>query len=225
MRHTHILWLLLGLPGLAVAKVPAPPLTSVHFQVVTHYRVPRTVLHADLRAEASGKSPAKLAAAVNQDVSWAKARLQSVPGITWRSTGYQTQATGQTGAPWLVREDLAVRSADPAALLPLLGTLQSRLHLVGMRYAARSAAIQKALRTAELRGLRRYREQAQQNCAALGYHGARPGQVFINTNVVPLARPMPVMTLAARAVPGPVVGQGGTERDRVVVEGNAYCER
>ncbi|MCK9188690.1 SIMPL domain-containing protein [Acidithiobacillus sp.] len=225
MRRTHILWLLLGLPGLAVAKVPTPALTSVHFQVVTHYRVPRTILHADLQAEASGRSPAKLAAMVNQDVSWAKARLQSVPGITWRSAGYQTQATGQAGAPWLVREDLAVQSPNPAALLPLLGTLQSRLHLVGMQYAARSVAVHKALRTAELRGLRRYREQARQNCTALGYHGALPGQVFINTNVVPLARPMPAMALAAKVVPGPVVGQGGTERGRVVVEGNAFCKR
>ena len=225
MRRRQLLWLLLGLPGLAVAKAPLPALTSVNFHVTTHYRVPRTVLHADLQAEASGKNPAELAAVVNQDVAWAKARLQSVPGITWRSAGYQTQATGQTGAPWLVREDLAVQSPNPAALLPLLGTLQSRLHLVGMQYAARSAAVLKALRTAELRGLRRYRKQAQQNCAALGYHGARPGQVFINTNVVPLAQPMPVMALAARAVPGPVVGQGGTERGRVVVGGNAYCER
>ena len=225
MRRTHMLWLLLGLPGLAVAKVPTQALTSVHFQVMTHYRAPRTVLHADLQAEASGRSPAKLAAMVNQDVSWAKARLQSVPGITWRSAGYQTQATGQTDAPWLVREDLAVQSPDPAVLLPLLGTLQSRLHLVGMQYTARSAAVHKALRTAELRGLRRYRKQAQQNCTALGYHGARLGQVFINTNVVPLARPMPVMALAAKVVPGPVVGRGGTERGRVVVEGNAYCER
>lgn len=223
MRRAHILWLLLGLPGLAVAQVP-PPATSVNFHVVTHYRVPRTVLHAYLQAEASGKNPAKLASMVNQDVAWAKARLQSVPGITWRSAGYQTQATGQAGAPWLVREDLAVQSPDPAALLPLLGTLQSRLHLVGLHYAARPAAAHKALRTAELRGLRRYQKEAQQNCAVLGYKGVRLGQIFINTNVVPLARPVPMMAMAARVVPGPVVGRGGTESDRVVVGGNAYCE-
>ena len=227
MRRAQLLWLLLVLPSLAAAQVPtpAPGPASVNFHVVTHYRVPRTVLYADLQAEASGKSPAKLSAVVNQDVAWAKARLQSVPGITWRSAGYQTQATGQTGAPWLVREDLAVQSPDPAALLPLMGTLQSRLRLVEMHYAARSAAAHKALRAAELRGLRRYRKEAQRNCAALGYHGARLGQVFINTNLVLLTRPMPVMAMAARAVPGPVVGRGGTESGRVVVGGNAYCER
>ena len=225
MRRARLLWLFLGLPGLAAAQVPAPAPASVNFHVVTHYRVPRTVLHADLQAEASGKNPAKLAAVVNQDVAWAKARLQSVPGITWRSAGYQTQATGQTGASWLVREDLAVQSLDPAALLPLLGTLQSRLHLAGMHDAARPAVVHKALRAAELRGLRRYRKEAQQNCVVLGYKVVRLGQVFINTNAVPLARPMPVMALAARVVPGPVVGRGGTERGRVVVGGNAYCER
>ncbi len=225
MRRAQLLWLLLGLPSLAVAQVPTPSPASVNFHVTTHYRVPKTVLHAGLQAEASGKNQAKLAAVVNQDVAWAKARLQSVPGITWRSAGYQTQATGQTGAPWLVREDLAVQSPDPAALLPLMGTLQSRLRLVEMHYAARSAAAHKALRAAELRGLRRYRKEAQRNCAALGYHGARLGQVFINTNLVLLTRPMPVMAMAARAVPGPVVGRGGTESGRVVVGGNAYCER
>ncbi|MBU2803644.1 hypothetical protein HF668_00360 [Acidithiobacillus ferridurans] len=93
------------------------------------------------------------------------------------------------------------------------------------KYAAPSAAVHKVLRTADLRGLRQYRKQAQQNCAALGYHGARLGQVFINTNVVPLARPMPVMALATKVVPGPVVGRGGTESGRVVVGGNAYCEK
>jgi predicted secreted protein len=227
MRRARLLWLFLGLPGLAAAQVqtPAPGSASVNFHVVTHYRVSRTVLHADLQAEGLGKKPAKLAAMVNQDVAWAKARLQSVPGITWRSAGYQTQMTGQAGAPWLVWEDLAVQSRDPAALLPLLGTLQSRLHLVGMHYAARPAAVHKALRVAELRGLRRYRKEAQQNCAVLGDKGVRLGQVFINTNVVPLARPMPVMAMAARVVPGPTVGRGGTERGRVVVGGNAYCER
>ena len=224
MKRTTILWLLLGLPSLAAARVPAPAPASVNFHVVTHYRVPRTVLHADLQAEASGKNPAKLAAVVNQDVAWAKARLQSVPGITWRSAGYQTQATGQAGAPWLVREDLAVQSPNPSALLPLLGTLQSRLHLVGLHYAARPAAAHKALRGAELRGLRRYRKEAQQNCDVLGFKGVRLGQIFINTNIVPLARPVPMMAMAARVVPGPVVGRGGTESGRVVVGGNAYCE-
>ena len=224
MRRAHILWLLLGLPALAVAQVPPPALTSVNFHVVTHYRVPRTVLHADLQAEASGKNPVQLASMVNQDVAWAKARLQSVPGITWRSAGYQTQATGQAGALWLVREDLVLQSPDPAALLPLLGTLQSRLHLVGMHYAARPAAAHKALRAAELRGLRRYRKEARQDCAVLGHKRVRLGQIFINTNVVPLARPMPVMALSAQVVPGPVVGRGGTESGRVVVGGNAYCE-
>ncbi|EGQ63415.1 hypothetical protein GGI1_19234 [Acidithiobacillus sp. GGI-221] len=166
----------------------------------------------------------QLASMVNQDVAWAKARLQSVPGITWRSAGYQTQATGQAGAPWLVREDLAVQSPNPSALLPLLGTLQSRLHLVGLHYAARPAAAHKALRGAELRGLRRYRKEAQQNCDVLGFKGVRLGQIFINTNIVPLARPVPMMAMAARVVPGPVVGRGGTESGRVVVGGNAYCE-
>ena len=87
-----------------------------------------------------------------------------------------------------------------------------------------NAAVHKALRAAELRALRRYRKESLKNCAVLGYKGVRLGQVFINTNVVPLTRPMPVMALATRVVPGPVVGRGETERGRVVVGGMLNCE-
>ena len=36
MRRTHILWLLLGLPGLAVAQVPALAPASVNFHIAHH---------------------------------------------------------------------------------------------------------------------------------------------------------------------------------------------
>ena len=196
---------------------------SVNFHVVTHYRVPRTVLHAEIQAIATGRNPAKLANVVNQNVSWAKSQLQSVPGITWRSAGYSTERSGPKDGRWQVSEGLDLHSANPSALLPLLGTLQSRLHLLGMNYEVGSAAGHRAQRVAELRGLRIYRKEAQQNCSALGYKGIRLGQVYINTNIVPMPRP-PVM-MAVRTVPSPVEGQGGAERGRVVVGGNAYCER
>lgn len=49
--------------------------------------------------------------------------------------------TGQKGAPRRVAEVLRVNSRGPSALLLLLGTLESRLWLVGLQYIAAPDAI------------------------------------------------------------------------------------
>lgn len=207
-------------PGLALAETQQAP--GVNFHVVTHYRVPLTVLHADLVAQATGKHPSQLAVQVNRDVAWMVAKLRAVQGIHWRSTGYQTNQLGPKGRKWTVRETVAVWSDTPKSLLPILGTLQSRLQLAGMRYAASSSAQRKAMQQAVVRGLHRYRTTAKQDCKALGFSEVHLGQVFINTNTVTTMHPFPIM-MAARAVPGPVVGQGGAEMGRVVVGGSVDC--
>jgi len=222
-RPVFVVGFLLGFPVVAAAQAQSPNQPSVNFHVVTYFSVPKTELHASLEAQASGKNPADSAETVNSVVSWAQKQLHSVPGITWHSAGYSTERNGQKDANWRVSETLEVQSRNPAALLPLLGTLQSRLNLVDMYYTASAKDTGMALREAELRGLRRYRKEARQNCQALGYERMRLGPTFIDVNTTPW-RPVPVMTMAEKTVPGPVIGQAGSKIGQVVVGGNAYCQ-
>lgn len=218
-RFTVAIGLLLaGLTGNALAA----SIPGVNFHVVTHYRVPRTVVHANLEAQATGISSAAIAAQVNATMAWAATKLHTVPGIHWHSTGYQTYRTGPKGKDWTVRETIKVRG-KPSVLLPLLGTLQSRLHLVGLSYAPAAKVQKQAMQQAVLRGLHRYRKLATQDCKALGFSQAHSGRLFIDTPTTVL--PHPLIMMAARAVPGPVVGHGGEDVGRVVVGGNAYCEQ
>jgi len=223
LKAVSVFGFLLWSPIVAAAQAQSPGQPSVNFHVTTRFSVPKTELHARLEAQASGKNPASLAETVNSTVSWAQKRLSSVPGIGWHSAGYSTERTGQKDANWQVSETLEVQGRNPAALLPLLGTLQSRLNLVDLYYTASAKDTDTVIRKAELRGLRRYRKEALQNCQTLGYERLHLGQTFIDVNTTPW-RPVPVMTMAEKTVPRPVIGQAGSRNGQVVVGGNAYCQ-
>ena len=62
-------------------------------------------------------------------------------GLTLSSGDHRAMRTGQKGAPRHVTEVLRVNSRGPPALLPLLGTLESRLWPVGLQYIAAPDAI------------------------------------------------------------------------------------
>lgn len=120
---------------------------------------------------------------------------------------------------------MVVESADPSVLLPLLGTLQSRLHLDGLNYTAAPKAVRQAKNHAGVTALHRFLSEAKQDCAALGLPGTpHLGEINLQTGSSPMSvRPYPMMMAAAREVPGPVVANQGVTRGVITVTGTAYC--
>ena len=209
------------LPG----ATPIPP-TQIRFTTTANYRVTDSELHATLLAQASGADPAELATRVNQMVSWADTQiLSSVHDLHWHTGGYTTMRTGDKAALWRVQEAIVVESAAPAALLPLLGTLQSRLHLEGLNYTAAPKKLRRAENHADVIALHRFLAATKQDCVALGFSG-KPhfGEINLQTGSSPMpARPYPMMMATVRGVPGPVVANPGVSRGVVTVSGTAYC--
>lgn len=222
----------LGFPACAMASTnplpgatPISP-TQIHFTSTANYRVADTELHATLSAQASGADPAVLASQVNQTVSWADTQvLSSVHGLQWHTGGYTTMRTGDKTAPWRVQETIVVESTDPAALLPLLCTLQSRLHIEGINHTAALKAIRQAKNHAGVTALHRFLTAAKQDCAVLLFSG-KPhlGGINLQAGSSPMPiRPYPMMMAAVREVPGPVVANPGVSRGVITVTGTAYC--
>ena len=226
-------------PGRAVAASvvnplqgcnPVPP-THIRFTTTVHYQVAETDLHATLAAQASGADPATLATRVNQTVSWADTHvLSSVHGVRWFTGGYTTLRTGDKSAlqaadPWRVQETIVVESGDPSALLPLLGTLQSRLQLQSLNYTAAPKALERAKSHAGVIALHRFMVAAKQDCSALGFTAApHLGGIKLQAGPLPMPfHPYPMMMAAARMVPGPVTGNAGVSRGVLTVNGTAYC--
>ncbi|MBU2724791.1 SIMPL domain-containing protein [Acidithiobacillus ferridurans] len=206
------------------ADAPYPP-TSIHLSASADYRVADSELTATLSAQDEGPDPASLAARVNQTMAWAAKILPEVQGLHWHTSGYATTRTGVKTAPWRVQESLVVRSADPQALLPLLGTLQSRMQLEGIDFTPAPGELRKVQNHASTIALQRFRSDAIRYCKAMGF--TKPpllGEINIQTGQPPVSvRPFPVM-MAARALPGPVTARPGEFRGRVTADGTAYCQ-
>ena len=217
---------ILALPTCAAAHGANPiPRAQIRLTTTAGYRVPDTELRAILSAQSSGSDPAALAAQVNRTVAWADARISSVHGMQWHAGGYATVRTGNKTAPWRVQETLVAESADPSALLPLLGTLQARLHLDGLEYTASPRQIRTANGRAGVIALHRFLAAAKRDCAALGFPGAaRPVKVDLQAGSPPIpVRPYPVMMAAMREAPGPVAANPGVTHGTVTASGIADC--
>lgn len=215
-------------PACAMAASVANPIPSTHIRFTTtvNYQVAETELHATLAAQASGAGPAALATRVNQTVSWADTHvLSSVQGVRWFTGGYTTLRTGNKSAPWRIQETMVVESSDPSVLLPLLGTLQSRLQLQSLNYTAAPKALERAKSHAGVIALHRFMAAAKQDCSALGFTAApHLGGIKLQAGPLPMPfHPYPMMMAVARTVPGPVTGNAGVSRGVLTVNGTAYC--
>lgn len=71
---------------------------------------------------------------------------------------------------------MVVESADPTALLPLLGNLQSRLHLESLNYTAAPKAVRQAKNHVGVTALYGFLVVAKQDCAALGFRYPTSGR-------------------------------------------------
>lgn len=213
-------------PAISMAAGGTIPPTQIHLSASADYQIADSALRATLSAQAEGTDPASLAAHVNQTISWAVSRiLPGVPGLQWYTAGYATIRTGLKTAPWRVQESIVIRSNDPSALLPLLGTLQSRLQLEGIDFVPAPEDLRKAGNRASVMALQRFRADAAKDCNALGFSKTpRLGEIEIQTGPVPYAvKPFPAM-MAATAMPGPVTANPGSFHGRAIAEGTAYCK-
>ena len=216
--------LLVPAVSMAADAIPIPP-TRIHISTSAAYRVADSELRATLAAQADGMDPASLAAQVNQTVSWAVTKvLPSVPGLRWHTGSYTTARTGIKTAPWRIQELVVVQSADKAALLPLLGTLQSRLQLESLEFTPATKDLRKAENQASVTALQRFRVDAANDCGALGFSRTpRLGEIDVQAGPVPYpVRPFPVL-MAAGAMPGPVTANPGGFHGQVTANGTAYC--
>jgi predicted secreted protein len=215
-------------PACAMAASVDNPIlpTQIHLTASASYRVVDTELHATLAAQASGNNPAALASRMNQTVSWADTHvLSSVHGVRWFTGGYATIRTGDKSAPWRVQESIVVESTDPSALLPLLGTLQSRLQLQSLHYVAAQKDLGRAKNHAGIIALHRFMTAAKRDCSALGFSDVpHLGRINMQAKLLPMPfYPSPVMMATVREAPGPVTSNAGVTRGAITASGSAYC--
>jgi predicted secreted protein len=210
MRRGLLASALVLLSAPAFADPPAP--TVLHLTETAEKRLPRDLLHADLRAEAVGKDPQTVEATINQSMTMALAAAKQVAGIDIVTGSYAVYRNEPQKAPaeWTGSQSLHLAGNDAGALLKLTGVLQSQgLVMADLAYEASHATVRKAedeLTGTALSGLdRRAAAIAEQlHLAVQGYRDLTIG------NAQTEGGPMPrfAVATAAMSAPPPVAAPG-----------------
>jgi uncharacterized protein len=134
-------------PGLAATSQPAPPPTVLHLSQTAERRLPRNLLHVELRAEKTAATADAVEVAINRSMAKALAEARRVNGVEVETGSYAVyRAMPQKGAPeWNGAQSLRLSGLDFAALLKLAGTLEAEgLVMSNLTYEASPKAVRDA---------------------------------------------------------------------------------
>jgi uncharacterized protein len=122
-----VLVFILAAPGLAATSQPAPPPTVLHLSQTAKRRLPRDLLHVELRAEKTASSPEVVEAAINRGMAKALAEARQVNGVEIETGSYAVyRVMHEKNAPeWTGAQSLRLSGSDFAALLKLAGALEA----------------------------------------------------------------------------------------------------
>ncbi|WP_338665887.1 SIMPL domain-containing protein [Pararoseomonas sp. SCSIO 73927] len=221
MRRTLLLSLL-ALPLLAGAAAAQPAVfagpgtllrLSESAEVV---RVPDEV-SATLRYEARETSASGVQATVNRAMAAALETARGAAGIT-ASTGAYRSWRQEDPARWVASQTLNLRGRDQAALLELVGALQSRgLVVGGIGFGLTRDSARAARQEAASIALDALRRRAEAVAGQMGMRVERIAEVNVEASDVSPPRPVMAQAMAARAAPPPPVAQA----DDIVVTASA----
>ncbi|HEY8613478.1 MAG TPA: SIMPL domain-containing protein [Roseomonas sp.] len=222
MRRT-LLISLLALPVLAGAAVaqPAPvfagPGTLLRLSESAEVTRAPDEVQATLRYEARESSAAGVQATVNRAMAAALETARGVQGITASNGAYRTWRQEEP-ARWMASQTLNLRGKDQAALLELVGTLQSRgLVVGGIQHGLTRDTARAARQEAAGLALEALRARADALAAGIGMRVERIAE--INIEATDAAPPRPMMAAAmARAAPAPVA-----QAEDIVVSASAQA--
>ncbi len=153
-------------PGPAPAA-PGPPMLHLSAHATT--KAAPDELVADLTALANAPTAVAAQRRVNGLMAEASRAAEKVDGIKAAFRDYSVQFVDAKPAHWTAQQTLEIRGGDSAALLDLVGRLQSlglAIGSLGWRVSADHA--QQAHRDATLAALKRLRTEATDAAAALG---------------------------------------------------------
>jgi predicted secreted protein len=204
----------LPLPG-AVAADPAPAETEIHLTEQATRMVAPDRLRAVLRIEAKGASGRQVQADVNRRMEAALAKAKSRADVTAEtgSYGVSRDFSVKGSEAWIASETLTLSAQDFAAVLTLVGELQSDgLLMTSLQFylaAETLKAAESALTAAALAALR---ARAQDVAKDLGmavdrYKSITIGNAGDGPRPIPLAR-FSAASASAPAMPPPVAEAG-----------------
>lgn len=219
---------ILMFPGLSVSG--EKEITDrVSFQIEVGRDVENDRVVAMMHVTAEDKSPARLADAVNKDMSWALDQARAVSSIKVSSGGYQTYPVydDQKIVRWRARQELQLESQNVDQLSELIGTLQSRLQMQSMQFSVSPEQRQQVEEQLIEEALVGYQRRAELIVKSLGAKGYGLVDVAVQTGrhdqIIPLRAE--AMSMMSKASVAPPALEKGTSRVTVQASGTIRLRR
>lgn len=195
---------------------------QVHLQAAAEQNVENDLLEVTLAVEAQGKEPARVAAQVNETMTWALKRARAGSDIEVQTQAYQTYPVyrDQVVVAWRASQQLLLKSRAVTELTELAGVLQERLQIKRMQFSVSP----EARRQAENALIGEAMEAFKQRVLTVREHMDESDYRIVNLNIN-TSQPSPVMyqeramAMSARDAPAPAV-EGGTSHVSVTVSGS-----
>lgn len=227
MKRLSLATLALGLaaclPAAAAPHERPPEYNRASFSVTATAEVENDTLVAVLAVQRDGSNTRRLAADVNQAMTWALGKAKEVPAIKAQTLDYQTSPLYQKGiiTGWRVSQSLRLESKDASAMSELIGALQEQLNLQSVGYEVSRERRREVEEKLVTEGIAGFQARARLVADGMKRQGYRLVQMDVGTNGMPvpvLRRAMPMAVAEAQAAPPPAF-EAGTQTLSVTVSG------
>lgn len=194
----------------------------IQFRATERESVSNDTMHVTLVASGDSSDPAKLAARINEAMSWALGIAKGYAGVTVGTGNYQTYPVYEKTdiKRWRARQNLELQGKDSRLMGQLVGKLQARLQVQSMSFSVSDAkrnGIENRLITQALDAFKKRADLVVNNLRATGY---RVVDISINTSSPRPPTPYPVGMMAAQSKSeSPVAVEAGESEIGVTVSG------
>jgi len=181
---------------------------------------------ADLFSERQGSDQVVVADQVNRAVRWAVGLAKETEGVRVRTLGYRTSPVRRQQAlvGWRARQGLRIEGRDPERIARLLGRLQERLSLGGMRYEVSPQARAAAEDALVVEALTAFRARAALVTRELGRDDYRLVRADVSSGGPPPPRPVAFRAATTEQAVTPPALEPGAQELTVTVDGTIELE-
>jgi len=176
--------------------------TLLTFEETASISVHPDELVATVRSEILSASPAEAQTRVNEAIAAASDRAHHVAGIEVATGGYDVWRVSQPADRWQASQTLELRSHDAAALLDLVGKLQSQGLLLGaLNWRLSDALMRQTEARARQTALGALRGRAEEAALTLGLKFVEFRSIRMDSSGMPSPRMMAMPRAMAASAP------------------------
>jgi len=229
MIRTIAATLLLSLAVPALAQAPEPRFNEVELQAEASREVQNDLMTANLYAEASDPSAAKVADQLNRVTADALKTAGAEKAVKARSGHSQTYPVNDRNGKvtgWRGRSEIRLESKDTRAMAALIGRLQSSMQLSGVSFSVSPELRRQVENELINEAVAAFKSRADIAAKAIGGRTFKIRRIGLNAGGGgPVPRPMLARGLAAQSaeVSAPVF-EAGTSVVNVVAAGTVEVE-